>query len=644
MDKNTVIGFLLIILILIGWGYLSRPSKEQLEIQRQQRDSLHQVELMRKLEAELIQQAQIEHKAEIQDSTEPENELQLNDVYGVMAPFINNEQIFYVLENEKVKMTFTNKGGKIYSVELKNYKTFDDKPLILFDGPDNKFGFPFVHNTRNFHSNDLYFNVREKNDSSIIFELNSGNNEFLAFIYELPDNEYMSRFYIQSRNIGRIMATPRGSMEFDWTMKIPSFEKGRKFEQLYSNIYYKYYGAEVDWLNARRNGSEEFRTKMQWIGFKSQFFSSVFIADEGFSGGRVSSELENREGSPFLRYNNAEVAVPVESEGDKIIPFRFYFGPNHFYTLREYGKDLEMTRLIELGWGILGWINQYAVIPVFNFLEKYITSYGIIILILTILLKIVLYPLTYKSYLSSAKMKLLKPQIDEINEKIPADKAMERQQATMSLYKKAGVSPMGGCLPMLLQMPILIAMFRFLPSSIELRQKSFLWAEDLSAYDAILDLPFTIPFYGAHISLFTLLMASVNFVYTKYNMSMQPSTQMPGMKMMFYLMPVMLLFFFNSYASGLSYYYFVSTLISVLQTLIMKQFVDDKKLLKTIKDNQNKPVKKSGFAHRLEEAARKQNQLRNQAQSSKQHNQLRNQIQAANKKKTGQTLHNRKKG
>lgn len=643
MDKNTIIGFLLIVLILIGWGYLNRPSQEQLEHQRQQRDSLQQVEIKRKLEAELVQQIQNVESSQTTDNVEPDSEFQMNEIYGVMAPYIEKEQEFYVLENQKIKMTLTNKGGKIYSVELKNYKTYYGKPLILFDDADNKFGFPFVHNTRNFHSNNIYFDVREKSDSSIIFEINSGNNEFLAFIYELPDDEYMTRFYIQSRNMGRIIATPRGSMEFDWTMKMPTFEKGRSFEQQRSSIYYKYFGDEVDWLTQGRNGSEEFRTKMHWIGFKSQFFSSVFIADEGFTGGQISTEIEKRESSPFLRYNTAEIAVPFETEGDNIIPFHFYFGPNHFYTLREYGKDLELNRLIDTGWSFLSWINQYAVIPVFSFLEKYISNYGVIILILTLLLKLILYPLTYKSYLSSAKMKLLKPQIDEINEKIPADKAVERQQATMGLYKKAGVNPMGGCLPMLLQMPILIAMFQFLPAAIELRQKSFLWAEDLSAYDSILSLPFNIPFYGAHISLFTLLMAAVNFIYTKYNMSMQPSTQMPGMKMMFYFMPVMLLFFFNSYASGLSYYYFVSTLISILQTLIMKQFVDEKKMLAKMKENQNKPVKKSSFAHRLEMAAKKQNQLRSQAQSSKQQNQLRNQIQAANKSKTTQTQH-RKKG
>ncbi|MCA1744212.1 MAG: membrane protein insertase YidC, partial [Bacteroidales bacterium] len=314
--------------------------------------------------------------------------------------------------------------------------------------------------------------------------------------------------------------------------------------------------------------------------------------------------------SPFLNYNKAEAVVPVDFSTNQEIGFQFYFGPNRFYTLNSYDKDLELNKLIDLGWGILGWINRYAVIPVFNFLEGFIGSYGIIILILTLLIKLVLFPLTYKSYISSAKMKVLKPQIDEINERIPKDKAMERQQATMALYKKAGVNPMGGCLPMLLQMPILIALFRFFPASIELRQESFLWATDLSTYDSILDLPFNIPFYGAHVSLFTLLMAATNIVYTKMNAEMtQSANQMPGMKTMMYMMPVMFLFFFNSYSAGLSYYYFVSTLITIGQTLLIRQFVDDKLLLKKIQAQQKKPVVKSKFAQRLEDMTKQQKQL-----------------------------------
>ncbi|MCL2072453.1 MAG: membrane protein insertase YidC [Marinilabiliaceae bacterium] len=649
MDKNTIVGFLLIALILIGWALLNRPSQEQLEAQRQLRDSLQQAEVMRQLEAEvaLIEKSEkTDPFIEFRDSVtvQEEKEQLFSDLYGDMSPYIEGDQEFYLLENEKIKMTLTNKGGKIYSVELKNYNTYEGKPLILFDGNDNKFGFPFVHKTRNYNTNDLYFGIREQSDSKIIFELKSENNEFLAFIYELLPDEYMTRFYIQSRNMGQLVATLSGALEFEWSIKIPSFEKGRKFEQQYSSVYFKYFGDEVNNLSLGRNGSEKFRTKMNWVAFKCQFFSSVFIADEGFTGGSVSAEIETRTNSPFISYHHAEIAVPAEATGDNIIPFRFYFGPNHFYTLKEYGQDLELTRLIALGWGIFGWINKFLVIPVFNYLEKYILNYGLIILILTLIIKTILFPLTYKSYKSAARMKVLKPQIDEINEKIPADKKLERQQATMALYKKAGVNPMGGCVPMLLQMPVLIALFRFLPSSIELRQKSFLWAEDLSAYDSILDLPFTIPMYGAHISLFTLLMAAATIISTKFNTATQPSQQMPGMKMMIYMMPVMLLVIFNSYASGLSYYYFISTLITILQTIAIKQFIDEKKLLATLTANQKKPVKKSGFAHRLEMMAKKQNQLRSQAQSHKPANQLRNQIQSAHRNNPIKQPPKKKKG
>ncbi len=351
---------------------------------------------------------------------------------------------------------------------------------------------------------------------------------------------------------------------------------------------------------------------MKWVGYKSQFFSSVFIANNTFSGASVKMEMEKNENSPYLLYNDSDISIPLDFTKNETVGFQFFFGPNHFYTLNSYDSDLDLTKLIRLGWGILGWINRYAVIPIFNYLEKGISNYGLIILILTIIIKLVLFPFTYKSYISTAKMKVLKPQIDEINERIPKEKAAERQQATMGLYKKAGVNPMGGCLPMLLQMPILIAMFRFFPASIELRQESFLWATDLSSYDSIVNLPFTIPLYGAHVSLFTLLMAATNIIYTRMNSSMQSSNQMPGMKGMMYMMPVMFLFIFNNYASGLSYYYFISTLITIGQTFLIRQFVDDKKILAQLNANQKKPVKKSKFAQRLEEMAKQQQQMQKQ--------------------------------
>ncbi len=615
MDRNSITGLVLIMLILVGFWFINKPSQEQVEALRQQRDSLQRVEMLKeqeRLTAEIRNEAEKTSIALQNDEVQPDSLLEnrLRQMYGQITPFVSGEQSFHTIENENVAITFTNKGARIYSVKLKKYKTHNGTPLILFDGDDNKFGFSFTHNTRVFNTNNLYFDLTQKTENGVVFTLGTEHGEKLTFAYTLPEDEYMTNFSVKTENLTNLMATPRGSIDFNWEMKMPAFEKGRSFEQEHSGLYYKFYQDEVDWLKPRRNDEKDLRTKLQWIAFKSQFFSSVFIADDAFASAHVSTQIEENEESPYLKYNKTEAVVPVDFTTNQQIDFRFYFGPNHFYTLNKYGKELELNGLIRLGWGILGWINKFAVIPVFNFLERYISNYGIIILILTILIKIVLFPLTYKSYMSSAKMKVLKPQIDEINERIPKDKALERQQAVMALYRKAGVNPMGGCLPMLLQMPILIAMFRFFPTSIELRQEAFLWATDLSTYDSILDLPFNIPFYGAHVSLFTLLMAATNIVYTKMNTELTQSTnQMPGMKGMMYMMPVMFLFFFNSYSSGLSYYYFISTLITIGQTVLIRQFVDEKLLLKKIQAHQKKPVKKSKFAQRLESMAKQQHQL-----------------------------------
>lgn len=615
MDRNSITGLVIITLILIGFWFVNKPDEQQIEAARQRQDSLRIVEL--KMEQEkLVKQLQAEaEKAtitlDVQSNDEEAINAQAQQQYGQISPFVEGDKSFTTLENEKIKMIFSNQGGKIYSVELKDYKTSGGDPLILFDGDKNKFGFNFTHNTRIFNTNQLYFNLKSQTDSSVVYELALPTGESLAFNYTLPKDEYMARFTVNTHNLQNLMATPRGSIDFNWYMQMPSFEKGRSFEQQYSGLYYKFYKDEVDWLKSTKDDSKDLRTKVKWIGFKSQFFSSVFIADDAFSSASVESKVEADETSEFLQYNSAEVVVPIDLAQNQELDFHFYFGPNHFYTLNSYGKDLELGRLINLGWGVLGWINRYAVIPIFNFLEGFISNYGIIILILTIMIKLVLFPFTYKSYISSAKMKVLKPQIEEINARIPKDKAMERQQATMALYKKVGVNPMGGCLPMLLQMPILIALFRFFPASIELRQESFLWATDLSSYDSILNLPFTIPFYGDHVSLFTLLMAGTNIFYTKMNSEMTQSTnQMPGMKGMMYMMPIMFLFIFNSYASGLSYYYFISTLITVGQTFIIRQFVDDKKILAKLHANKKKPTKKSGFAQRLENMAKQQQQMK----------------------------------
>jgi len=384
-------------------------------------------------------------------------------------------------------------------------------------------------------------------------------------------------------------------------------EKGPDFERQRAGIYFMFDQAEVDDIKAMSSDTEKLSTKVKWVAFKDQFFSSVFIAKDNFLSGEVTTEAPEEKTDRLIM--NASAVVNVPFTGNDNLDFQFYFGPNDFKALKPYDEEYKLRELVYLGWGFLRYINL-GVIEVFHFFEGFISNYGLIILLLTILIKLLLFPLTYKSYVSTAKMKVLKPQIEEINNRIPKDKAMERQQATMALYKKAGVNPMGGCLLMLLQMPILFAMFQFFPASIELRQESFLWATDLSSYDSIFTLPWDIPFYGDHVSLFCLLMSITNIVYTKINQEMTQSTQqMPGMKGMMYMMPVMFLFFFNNYASGLSYYYFISTLITIGQTLLIRRFVDEKALLLKLNANKKKPTKKSKFQQRLEDMQKQQKQV-----------------------------------
>lgn len=611
MDRNSITGLILITLILIGFWIINKPSEEEIERQKAYQDSIR-IEQLKMMEEEAANNLQQSASAIHKETQQEVDTSYLHKVHGIMVPFVEGETNFTVIENEKIKMTFSNKGGKVYSVELKDYKTHNGAPLVLFDGDENKFGFSFSHNTRIYNTNDLYFTVKKQTRNSIIYSLNIDEHSELAFEYTLPEDEYMTDFNITTKNLGHIIASQRSNVDLNWYMEMPAFEKGRNFEKQYSGLYYKFDQDDVDWLKPTKDSNKDLRTRVKWVGYKSQFFSSVFIANNTFSGASVKMEMEKNENSPYLLYNDSDISIPLDFTKNETVGFQFFFGPNHFYTLNSYDSDLDLTKLIRLGWGILGWINRYAVIPIFNYLEKGISNYGLIILILTIIIKLVLFPFTYKSYISTAKMKVLKPQIDEINERIPKEKAAERQQATMGLYKKAGVNPMGGCLPMLLQMPILIAMFRFFPASIELRQESFLWATDLSSYDSIVNLPFTIPLYGAHVSLFTLLMAATNIIYTRMNSSMQSSNQMPGMKGMMYMMPVMFLFIFNNYASGLSYYYFISTLITIGQTFLIRQFVDDKKILAQLNANQKKPVKKSKFAQRLEDMAKQQQQMQKQ--------------------------------
>lgn len=616
MDRNTITGLVVIALILIGYSYFMSPSKEELKAMHV-RDSIARVEAQRAAALEKERQADF---AAQQQNTETQQA-------GTEAIFKQDslpvEQ--YTLENNKIKLHINTKGGCIDYVDLKGYRTHDSLPLILWKDHKSSMGLNFYARNKQINTADLIFvpntNQKELNaegaEQVLTMRAYVDENKYLEFEYKLAPDSYMVNFNINTYNLNDVIASNTNFLTLYWGVDMPQLEKSRDFESRYTGVYYNFSNNDVEHLSLTGDEKVDLPTSVKWVAYKQQFFSSVLIANESFPNVLVSTANNTTPG--FLKTADAEISLPYSGKAIEKYDMCFYFGPNSYPTLREYGKDIELPKLVDLGWKWIAWFNRYVVIPIFNFLETNVTlNYGLIIFLLTLIIKLVLFPLTYKSYMSQAKMRVLKPQIDEINKKIPADKAMERQQAVMKLYKKAGVNPMGGCLPMLLQMPILIALFYFFPGAIELRQKSFLWATDLASYDSIATLPFTIPFYGNHVSLFCLLMTITNILYMWYNSKNQPQNdQMKGMQVMMYIMPIMFLFIFNSYSSGLSYYYFIATLITIVQTWAIRKFVNDEKLLKQIELAKTKPVKKSKFQQKLEEMQRMQEQRMKQMPKKK---------------------------
>ena len=474
-------------------------------------------------------------------------------------------------------------------------------------------------NNQRLETRDLYFTPEVESDTTVVMALNLGQNARFAIRYTLLPDSYIVKMDIEQSNMTDIIPSSTSEIDIHWYQKMKRNESGRTFEERNSAIYYKYAGGDVEDLNALETESEEADSRVKWVAFKNQFFSSVIIARDNFTGAKFNSvDLKETSQTAFLKDMTADMAIEYSSANANPASFDIFLGPNLYPLLSDYDdelnadEDLELTKLIPLGWALFRWINTLIIIPVFTFLGSFMSNYGIIILLLTIFIKLLLFPFTYKSYMSQAKMRLLAPEIKEINDKYPGqENAMVRQQKTMELYSKAGASPFSGCLPMLLQMPILIAMFTFFPSCIELRGEAFLWAKDLSAPDAIFSwethIPIISSIFGNHVSLFCLLMTVTNILYTYINMQNQPQqSSMPGMKWMMYLMPVMFLFFFNDYASGLSYYYFLSLLITIVQTYAFRFIIDEDKVKAQMKANAKKPRKKSGFMARLEEAQRQQ--------------------------------------
>ena len=626
MDKNTWIGFLLIAAIIVGFSFVNRPSEEELAERKRVQDSIALVQAQ-EIEAKLISE-QITAQLQAEQVTTPAEDLkqQLAAVYGPFADAAQGQEGLITLENEKVRIGIAYRGGRVAKAELKEYKAYGDSinNLCLFQNEESTLNFTLVTNSnRILATQNLYFvaasqTTDAEGNTTLTMRLNTNIEDcYLDFVYTLPANDYMVGMSIQPHNMQLALAQNMSSIEMQWNQSIPQQEKGRKFEERYAQLQYMFVGGDIDKLSEQKADRANESARLKWIAYKDQFFSTVMIAEDAFESTTMESTPLNQH-SKYIKEYKTTTSLPLDITGQKSTNIRYYFGPNHYNTLKAYDKDvvsvekLHLNELVPLGWKLVSWINKILVIPMFDLFTSWGLHIGLVILLMTLVIKLILLPFVFASNKSSAKMRVLKPQLDEINAKYPPEKMQERQQATMALYQKAGVSPMSGCLPMLFQFPVLMAMFWFLPTAIELRGQSLFWADDLSTYDAIITWNTPIPLFGTHLSLFCLIMTVVNIVYTHITMQQQSGGQeMKMMRWMMYLMPLMFLFFFNDYAAGLSYYYFVSLLMTIIQTMIFRWAVDDKKVLAEMEANAKKKgnQKKSGFAARLEEMQHEQQRL-----------------------------------
>ena len=638
MDKKSIIGIAVVAVLFLGFAYLN--TKEQKKYEQEMaawqatQDSLAAVNRAAAVAADTTAVIDPTDSVAVAEAAAAVRERQVETLGEYLAAAREAAPEEFTVENDVMSVRFSTRGGQVTGVTLKDYRKYaprkeEGRPVEMMDPETAQFGMTFyVRNGLNnvdVNTLDYVFEadpVTTTPDGAQLVVMRlpvaaDASLEYRYLIYDTasPERDYLVDFDVRLVNMAAEMAN-QTQIRLDWAASTYQNEKGFKNENMYTTVAYRFPGdSSVEELSmSEEERSKEVTTSVNWVAFKQQFFSSVFIAPENVSYANMGFTTA-QPGSGYVKNFRAQMTVPYTADTEGY-DFAFYYGPNKYSILKKViateGDDLYMERLIPLGWGIFGWVNRWFVIPVFDFLRNYIPSFGIVILILAVLIRLIISPMTYKSYVSMAKMRLIKPQVDELAKKYPKQEdAMKRQQATMELYKKAGINPMGGCIPLLIQMPILIAVFRFFPASIELRDQPFLWADDLSSYDSILNLPFSIPFYEDHVSLFALLMAASMFFYSYYNYQQTASTQtqMPGMKfMMVYLMPVMLLLWFNSYASGLCYYYLLSNLLTIGQTLVIRRMVDDSKIQAIMQANAARKSngKKSKFQQRYEELMRQQ--------------------------------------
>lgn len=638
MDKKSIIGIAVVALLFFGFAYLNtqeqKKYQEEMAAWQAYQDSVALATRPVAPAADSV--ALTAGGQDAEQAAEAARERRVAALGEYLAAARDAEEREFVVENDVMAVTFSTRGGQIRDVLLKDYTKYAPRgerniPVSLMDPATARFDLSFFvkNGLNNVKVNTMEYvftpsavettadGARAVRMRLPISETAALEYEYLIYDTKAPARDYLVDFDVRLVNMAAEMAN-QTSIGIDWSNTSYQNERGFKNENMYTTVAYRFPGeSSIEELSmSDEERSKEITTSVNWVAFKQHYFSSVFIAPQNLSYADVGFTTA-QPGSGYIKDFSARMTVPYTAQTTGY-DFAFYFGPNEYSILKKVGDtdagdgDLYLERLIPLGWGIFGWINRWCVIPVFDFLRNYIPSFGIIILILAVLVRLVISPLTYKSYVSMAKMRLIKPQVDELAKKYPKQEdAMKRQQATMELYKKAGINPMGGCIPMLIQMPILIAMFRFFPASIELRGQSFLWAGDLSSYDSVLNLPFSIPFYGDHVSLFALLMALSTFGYSYYSYQQTASSQpqMAGMKfMMLYLMPLMLLFWFNDYSSGLCYYYLLSNLLTIGQTLIIRRMVDDTKIQAIMQANAARKSngRKSKFQQRYEELLRQQ--------------------------------------
>lgn len=629
MDKNTITGFVLMGIVLVVFTWLGRPSKEQLAMEQRMNDSIALIHQQQR-EAEEAAQSIATSSLADNDSTlaglpaaERDSLIQLrrNQTFGELSNATKGDEQQFTLENDTVAYTFSSKGGAIIESRLKTYNDYLGNPIQLIRPEDAKIAFSFItRSNRIINSEELYFKGEQISPSQLRLTTESNSGEKLELLYTLKD-KYMLDLQVVSHSFEKVLAANAPFIDATIALPIYQNEKSIKSEQRYANLMYELSDNSVDKLSATKSASKELSGTAKWVGFRDMFFSTFVYSPQGLKSLAVTSDvLKGGEGTP-LKEMEAKFTIDLLENSQQPINLVFYTGPNDYSLLKRIDKELgdktNLTKLVEMG----GWfraISIWVILPVFNFLERFISNYGLIIFLLTLFIKIILMPFTYKSYLSQAKMRVLRPQVEAINEKFPGqDNMMKRQQETMALYQKAGVNTMGGCLPMLLQMPILIAMYQYFPTSINLRGESFLWAQDLSTYDDVIRFGVDIPFIGGHISLFCLLMTITQVIYMNITTKSSGQQQIPMMKWMPYMMAIMMFSFLNQNASGLSYYYLLSMLITIVQTQGFKLAINEEKILAQLEANKKKPKKKSKFMERLEAAQKQQEKMLREQQQRK---------------------------